>query len=81
MPRIPLRFAPYVYGAIQAVITTGIATAIALHIWSDADFAHLYEWLVAWTASWVLIMPFVLIFSPMIQKCVMAITKDARDKN
>lgn len=79
MPRIPLRFAPFVYGALQAVITTGIATAIALHIWSDIDFDHIYEWLIAWSASWLLIMPFVLICSPFIQKCVMAMTIDARD--
>ena len=33
MVRLPNRFAPFVYGVIQAAVTTAVATAIATHQW------------------------------------------------
>jgi Protein of unknown function (DUF2798) len=71
MARLPRQFAPFVYGIIQAAITTAVATAIATH--------HFEEWLFAWALAFLTMLPVVVFVSPFIQRCVLALTVPTGD--
>jgi hypothetical protein len=77
MPRLPLRYAPYVYGVIQAAITTAVAAAIAIHRTTDFGAAFFEEWFPAWGLAWATMLPVVIFVSPLIQRSVLALTKPA----
>jgi peptidoglycan biosynthesis protein MviN/MurJ (putative lipid II flippase) len=74
MARLPLRYAPFVYGIIQAAITTAVATAIATHRMADFNVRFVQEWLWAWTLAFLTMLPVVVFVSPLIQRCVLALT-------
>jgi hypothetical protein len=72
MRKLPRRAAPFVYGLIQAAITTGVATAISAVSLSGRAF--LSAWLPAWGLAWITMIPIVLVIAPMVQRAVMAVT-------
>ena len=71
---IPARFAHYIYGAVQAAITTAVATGIATFqaMGLDADFWG--HWLISWCVAWVTMLPVVILIAPVIQRAVLALT-------
>ncbi len=74
MPRIPHAYAPFVYGIIQAAITTAVATAIA----TDKSMGlggFLPAWLKSWGLAWLTMLPVVIGISPLIQRAVLAVTE------
>jgi hypothetical protein len=72
MARLPQKYAPLVYGVIQAAITTAVATAIATQQAFNARF--LQDWLFAWGLAFLTMLPVVVFVSPLIQRCVSALT-------
>jgi len=80
--RIPQQYAPFVYGVIQAAITTAVASAIATHQWTDFGLQFLARWLLAWWLAWLATLPVVLFVAPLIHRAVAALTTpaDARDR-
>ena len=74
MARIPRRYAPFVYGIIQAAITTAVASGIATWQMSEWGYFFFERWLFAWAVAWVTMLPVVIGISPLIQRAVLAIT-------
>ena len=74
--RLPRRYAPLIYGVIQAAITTGLATAIATHQLIGFGMIFLAKWMSAWIFAWVTMLPVVVLIAPLIQRTVVAITAD-----
>jgi uncharacterized protein DUF2798 len=74
MTPLPRRFAPYVYGTIQAAITTAIATGIATGQLTGFGFFFLQRWTLAWLVAWASMLPVVVLVSPLIQRAVGALT-------
>jgi hypothetical protein len=74
MPPLPARSAPYIYGMIQAAITTAVATGIANYQLLGFGMQFLERWSASWIFAWLTMLPVVLIGAPFIQKLVRRIT-------
>jgi hypothetical protein len=75
MLRIPRRYAHFVFGVIQAGLTSLIAAGIA----SAPLIRHgpfLSHWLLSWLISWVAMLPFVLFTAPVIRAISLLLTKE-----
>jgi hypothetical protein len=72
-------YAPLIYGIIQAAITTGVATAIATVHVTGLGIRFLADWWSAWTLAFLTMLPVVLFVSPLIRRCVLALTASTAD--
>jgi hypothetical protein len=72
---IPRRYAHFVFGVIQAGLTSAIAAAIASFSFL-AEGLFLRHWLGSWLLSWVLMLPVVLFAAPAIQKLAHLLTRE-----
>ena len=79
MSRLPPQIAPLVYGIIQSAITTGVAFAIAVAQLTGFGIRFLMEWLSAWSLAFLIMLPVVGFVSPLIQRCVVVLTKSTVD--
>lgn len=73
--RLPRRYAPFVYGSIQAALTTALATAVAIAQTTGGGVSFLHAWLSAWVLAFLSILPVVILVAPLIQRAVLALTK------
>jgi hypothetical protein len=72
---IPRRYAHFVFGTIQAGLTSAIAAAIAsFPFFADNSFAR--HWLQSWLLSWLLMLPVVLFAAPAIRKLSLFLTRE-----
>jgi hypothetical protein len=72
---IPRRYAHFVFGVIQAGLTSLIAAGIA----SASLIRHgqfLSHWLLSWIISWAAMLPFVLFAAPAIHAISILLTKE-----
>lgn len=60
--RLPVWARPYLFAAVQALVTTGLSTLIA----TGANA----RWLGVWSLAWVTIVPIVLLQAPLIGRIV-----------
>ena len=74
MARIPQKYAPFVFGVIQAAITTAVATAIATHQLTEFGLLFLEQWAIAWLVAWLTMLPVVILLAPLLQRAVIALT-------
>jgi Protein of unknown function (DUF2798) len=74
MPKLPKRYAPFVYGIIQAAITTAIATAVATRQLLGGGMEFFWYWLGCWALSWITMLPVVILVAPLIQRAVLSLT-------
>jgi hypothetical protein len=74
MVRLSPKYAPLIYGVIQAAITTAVATAVTTHEMTVFNARFLEEWLFAWGLAFLTMLPVVIFVSPVIQRCVLALT-------
>lgn len=74
MARLPQKYAPFVFGVIQAAITTAVATAIATHQLTEFGLLFLQRWTLAWLVAWLTMLPVVILFAPLLQRAVAALT-------
>lgn len=74
MPKLPRRCAPFVYGVIQAAITTAIATAIATRQILGGGMEFFWYWVSCWALSWFTMLPVVILVAPLIQRAVLSLT-------
>lgn len=70
---IPRRYSHFVFGTIQAGLTSLIAAAIASYPLGRDQF--LSHWLLAWLISWAAMLPFVLFAAPAIHALSIVLTK------
>jgi len=71
MLRIPRRHAHFVFGVIQAGLTSEIAAAIASAPFF-AESAFMAHWLSSWLIAWATMIPVVLLAAPIIRRVVHA---------
>ena len=74
MARLPSRYAPFLYGVVQAALTTAVATGVATHQTLGFDAQFLHQWAVAWWYAWLAMLPVVVVFAPLIQRAVTSVT-------
>ncbi|HEX5957127.1 MAG TPA: DUF2798 domain-containing protein [Hyphomicrobiaceae bacterium] len=74
MTPLPKRFAPYIYGALQAAVTTAIATGIATAQLTALGLIFFERWALAWLVAWVTMLPVVFLVAPLIERAVRAMT-------
>jgi hypothetical protein len=72
---IPRRFSHFVFGTIQAGLTSLIAAGIASYSFVGTG-QFLRHWLLSWLISWAVMMPFVLFAAPFIRALSIALTKE-----
>jgi hypothetical protein len=77
MPPLPKQYAPFVYGIIQAAITTAVATAIATRQSTGLGLVFLQRWTLAWLVAFLTMLPVVIFVAPLIQRAVSALTANA----
>ena len=75
MRKLPARYGMFLYGVIQAAVTTGVATAIATHAMSGFGMAFIEHWSKAWGLAWLTMLPLVVGLSPLIRRAVLAVTE------
>ncbi len=75
MRRLPRHYAPFVYGVIQAAITSAVATIIATYQMASLDLHFIIYWLQCWTLSVLTMLPVVILVSPLIQRAVFSLTE------
>jgi hypothetical protein len=73
MLRIPRRYGHFVFGVIQAALTTAIAAGVA-SISFFGTFAFVENWLRSWLIAWMTTIPIVLLAAPGIWRLVLALT-------
>lgn len=76
MQLLPRRYAPFVYGVLQAAITTGIATLVTALTFADTRLNFAEVWLKPWLLAWLTMLPVVLLIAPLIQRAVLWLTYD-----
>ncbi len=74
MYKFPRHYAPFIFGVIQAALTTGIATAIATPLVSGLDWDFVRRWCAAWGLAWLTMLPVVICLAPLIRRAVEAMT-------
>jgi hypothetical protein len=75
MFKISRRYAHFIYGIVQAGITSGIAALIAS--WPNpSSVALLANWLRSWIIAWGMMVPVVILIAPMIRRAVLVLTRD-----
>ncbi len=79
MPKLPRHFAPFIFGVVQAALTTGIATAIATPLGVGLDWHFVQRWLATWAIAWLTMLPVVIFFALIIRRAVEAMTLPPND--
>jgi hypothetical protein len=72
---IPRRYSHFVFGVIQAGLTSLIAAGIASAPFADQG-QFLTHWLLSWLISWAAMLPFVLFAAPAIRALSILLTKE-----
>jgi len=73
MLRIPRRHAHFLFGVIQAGLTSAVAAGIA-SVPFLAESTFLEHWLGSWAIAWATMIPVVLLAAPLIRRLVQALT-------
>lgn len=72
---IPRRYSHFIFGVIQAGLTSFIAAAIAsISLWGSGRF--LANWMLSWIVSWIMMLPAVLFAAPVIQFVAVHLTRE-----
>lgn len=72
---IPRRYSHFVFGTIQAGLTSLIAAGIASYpLIAQGQFWS--RWMLSWLISWAVMLPFVLFAAPAIHALSILLTKD-----
>lgn len=72
---IPRRYSHFIFGVIQAGLTSLIAAGIASFS-SPTAMAFLTHWLVSWLIAWVAMLPVVVLAAPAIRAISVALTRE-----
>jgi Protein of unknown function (DUF2798) len=77
MTRLPHRYAPFLYRVIQVAITTAVASAVGVYQSGPFGAEVLARWAALWLAAWLLLLPIVIAISPLVQRLVAAVSREA----
>ena len=71
--KIPQHYGHYVFAILQSGVTCAVASAITVFKTDAGDF-QIVDWLCAWGLSWLIMLPVVLLFAPVLRKAVEKMT-------
>jgi hypothetical protein len=75
IPRLPRRYAHFLFAIIQSGITSAIASAIAFfRVATDASLIS--DWSISWLAAWATMVPIVLFAAPVIKSVANSLTQE-----
>lgn len=75
MTFIPARYSHLTFGVIQSGLTSSVSAAVAsVPFWQEQTF--LLHWLSAWSISWLIMLPIVIMAAPVIRACVHRMTRE-----
>ena len=76
MTRIPKRYGHFLFGIIQSGFTCAIAAGIASgpFMYTGVFLGH---WLKSWMSAWAVMIPFVLVITPLIRRTVDVLTGES----
>ncbi len=72
---IPRRYSHFIFGVIQAGLTSLIAAGIASFP-SPTAVEFLSHWLLSWLIAWIAMLPVVVLAAPAIRAISVALTKE-----
>ena len=72
--RIPVRFAPLVFGALLSVIMVAIVSAFVLATSQGLHAGFALQWLRSCATTWPIAFPTVTLVAPMVRKLVAKVT-------
>lgn len=72
--KIPVRFAPVLFGALLSLIMTGVVSAFVLMVTQGLHPGFLAQWLKSCAMTWPVAFPTVTLVAPMVRKAVGAVT-------
>jgi hypothetical protein len=76
MPRIPRRYSHFLFAVMQSALTSAIAAAIAsVSLIQQGTF--LRHWLESWVFAWLLMLPVVIFFAPLLNKFTALVTSSS----
>jgi hypothetical protein len=78
MLRIPRKYGDFVFGVIQAGLTSAIAAGVA-SISFFGTIAFVENWLHSWLIAWMTAIPIVLVAAPGIRRLVLALSIGSDD--
>lgn len=78
MLKLAPKYAPLVYGIIQAAITSAVATGIANYQLVGFEMEFLQKWARSWSISWLTMLPIVVLVAPFIHRAVIGLTTSDR---
>jgi hypothetical protein len=76
---IPRKYGDFVFGVIQAGLTSAIAAGVASTSFFGT-FAFVENWFASWLFAWMTTIPIVLLAAPGIRRVVLAITIESGDR-
>lgn len=79
MPRIPRKYGHFVFGVIQAGLTSAIAAGVASSS-APGTFEFVKNWVGSWLIAWITTIPIVLLAAPSIRRLVLAMTTEPGDR-
>jgi hypothetical protein len=75
LPKLPRRYAHFLFAVIQSGMTSAIASVIACFRLA-ADTSWISEWFTSWLAAWAIMVPIVLLAAPAIRSIANVLTSD-----
>jgi hypothetical protein len=72
--RIPVRFAPLVFGALLSAIMVAIVSAVVLAINQGIHQGFLWQWLRSCVTTWPVAFPTVTVVAPWVRRAVGRVT-------
>ncbi len=76
---IPRRYTHFIFGVIQAGLTSLIAAGIASFP-SSTPLQFIYHWLLSWLVAWIAMLPVVVLAAPAIRVISIALTREEYDR-
>ena len=80
MTRIPKRYGHFLFGIIQSGFTCAIAAGIASGPFMYTGM-YVGHWLRSWMSAWAVMIPFVLLITPLIRRTVDVLTGESVEPN
>jgi hypothetical protein len=79
MLRIPRKYSHFIFGTIQAGLTSLIAAGIASFLLPTLE-QFVTHWLRSWLVAWAAMLPVVLLAAPIIRRFAISLTRDEQQK-
>jgi hypothetical protein len=74
MRKIPERYAHFLFAVMQSALTSAIAAGVASASLIGKG-AFLRHWLESWLFAWILMLPVVILFAPILNKITCMVTQ------